>query len=296
MSKKLRTQEEIECVCKKALKDYLETPEFERSLTQLQKKYNIRRQTLSEKFKQWGYQVVNQQNRCRMNENAFDNIHTEEQFYWLGFMYADGNISSVGNRIEVRLSYKDLEHLEKFRKFLNLSTKIKTGVCNGNPFCHLSIRNKHMWNTLYSYGCIPRKSLILTYPNISTLTGENVYHFIRGYVDGDGCLCTYMRRNTMQTRLDLVGTEAFLEKIKEKLQEKGYIKNKTSKNWKNQAYSLTYSNVPSRRIARLLYVHATIYLERKYQKFLEFCRIEEESSKRKSSKIDRPCNGNIEVN
>jgi hypothetical protein len=42
-------------------------------------------------------------------------MDSEEQFYWLGFLYADGNISHTGNRLEVRLSIKDIEHLEKFK-------------------------------------------------------------------------------------------------------------------------------------------------------------------------------------
>ena len=54
-------------------------------------------------------------------------------------------------------------------------------------------------------------------------------------------------------------------------------------------------NVPSRKIAMYLYGNATIYLNRKYEKFLEFCRIEEESSKRQSSNIGEPCDGNTEI-
>ena len=38
-----------------------------------------------------------------------------------------------------------------------------------------------------------------------------------------------------------------------------------------------------------------IYLDRKYNKYLEFCRLEEESSKRLSSKIGEGCDANPEV-
>lgn len=67
------------------------------------------------------------------------------------------------------------------------------------------------------------------------------------------------------------------------------------KNWQNKAYSLSFSSVPSRKLARYLYENANIYLDRKYLKYLEFCRIEEESSKRKSSKIGKNCDVNSEV-
>ena len=116
----MRTSDEINEICKEALAEYLNTPEEQRSLTKLGRKYNIKRQTLSERFKKWGFEIVNQQNRCRLNENCFDSMNSEAQFYWLGFMYADGNISKEGNRIEMRLSIKDIDHLEKFRAFLHL--------------------------------------------------------------------------------------------------------------------------------------------------------------------------------
>ena len=294
----MRTSGEIDLICKQALEEYLNTPEEERSLTKLGSKYNVKRQTLSERFKKWGYEILNQQNRCRLNENAFDNMQSEEQFYWLGFMYADGNISKGGNRIEMRLSIKDKDHLEKFRKFLNLSTEIRTGICNGNGFCHLSVRNKHMWSTLNSLGCTPQKTLTLQFPNISFFKKkENVLHFIRGYVDGDGCLvtCPNTTKTSIRTELSLVGTESFLKAINQLFQNKGYIKNKSSENWDNKAFDLSFSDVPSRKIARYLYENATIYLNRKYEKFLEFCRIEEESSKRQSSKIGELCDENTEI-
>lgn len=150
-----------------AIEEYLNTPEELRSLTKLGDKYGIKRQTISKHLKNLGYEVINYQNRSRLNEFVFDSMDCEEKFYWLGFLYADGNVSRTGNRLEVRLSLKDLSHLEKFRKFLNLSTEIRTGICEGNSFCHLSVRNKHLWNTLVNLGCAPCKTLILTFPKLN---------------------------------------------------------------------------------------------------------------------------------
>lgn len=282
----MRTSGEIDEICKKALEEYLNTPEEVRSLTKLGSKYNIKRQTLSERFKKWGYEIINQQNKCRLNENCFDDMNTEEQFYWLGFMYADGNISKDGNRIEMRLSLKDKNHLEKFRKFLQLTTEIRTGETNGIKFCHLSVRNKHLWNTLNRLGCVPQKSLTLTFPNLKLFKNTaNILHFIRGYVDGDGCLTISKDGDKLRTRLVMVGTESFLNSINCLFSNKGYIRNKSTKNYTNQAFELKFSDTSSRKLARYLYENATIYLDRKYEKFLEFCRLEEESSRRLSSNI-----------
>ena len=282
-----------------ALEEYLNTPETERSLTKLGEKYGIKRQTLSKHLKDKGYEVINYQNRIRCDETVFDSINNEDSAYWLGFLYADGNISSTGNRLEVHLSIKDLNHLEKFRKFLKLQTEIRSGIdSKGYGFCHLSIRNKHLWETLNNLGCVPNKSLILKFPKLSIFKGniqELVLHFIRGYVDGDGCLCTYKIKNSVQTQLSLVGTKEFLFDINKIFKNKGYIRSKSCENWENKSYELKFSTVPSRKIARYLYQDANIYLERKYNKFLEFCSLEDENPLRKSSKIGGFCDENTEV-
>ena len=51
----------------------------------------------------------------------------------------------------------------------------------------------------------------------------------------------------------------------------------------------------ARKFARFLYEKATIYLQRKYDKYLYFCHLEEESSLRKSSKIGEGCDANPEL-
>ena len=277
-----------------AIQEYINTPENERSLTKLGEKYGIKRQTLSRYLKQQGYEVINYQNRSRLNEHCFDSMDTEEQFYWLGFLYADGNISSTGNRLEVRLSINDLSHLEKFRKFLGLTTEIRIGVSQGYRFCHLAVRNKHLWNTLNDLGCIPRKSLTLQFPKLTIFSDKNfILHFIRGYVDGDGCLSYYLNytKKYYRTKLNMLGTKSFLTTLNSLFGNKGYLISVS-----NNTYELSFSDVPSRKLARFLYENATVYLDRKYKKYLEFCRIEEESSKRKSSKIGESCNANTEVN
>lgn len=64
-----------------AIDEYLNTPEIERSLTKLGRKYGIKRQTLAKYLKARNVEIINQQNRCRINENIFDVIDTEEKAY-----------------------------------------------------------------------------------------------------------------------------------------------------------------------------------------------------------------------
>lgn len=282
------------------IEEYLNTPETQRSLTQLQRKYGIRRQTIAEQLHKRGYEVVNQQNRRRVDEHVFDTIDTEEKAYWLGFMFADGNISSERHRLEMNLGVRDIEHMEKFRKFLKLETEIKVDAqgTSGRFKCRLSVRNKRLWEMLNEKGCVPCKSLILKFPNENIFSNKClIYDFIRGYCDGDGSLGFYDYKNTKSSNVSIVGTPDFLESVRLFLGIDGYIRNKSCTNWKNKAYELRYSGVNARKVARLLYENSNVYLDRKYKIYENFCRFEEESSlrPRKSSKISRRWDANTEV-
>jgi len=64
--------------------------------------------------------------KANIKSDIFDNIDTEEKAYWLGFIYADGNISDMESylrksgkyvyRMEVSLKADDIDHLNKLNK------------------------------------------------------------------------------------------------------------------------------------------------------------------------------------
>ena len=60
------------------------------------------------------------------DENFFKNIDTEDKAYWLGFFYADGcvRVRKESSESKLKLSIKDIDHLEKFKKSLNGNNKI----------------------------------------------------------------------------------------------------------------------------------------------------------------------------
>lgn len=79
--------------------------------------------------------------------------------------------------------------------------------------CRWCIGNKHLWETLNSYGCTPKKSLTLKFPNVNIFSDVSlIRHFIRGYFDGDGSIST---KETSKTTLQstLTGTKDMLDKI-----------------------------------------------------------------------------------
>ena len=87
--------------------------------TSIAKHYKRDISTISDIAKNIGYKCKNNRNRkYNLNENYFEVIDTEHKAYWLGFIFADGYISSRDNGFELSLKGSDIEHLHKFNKFM----------------------------------------------------------------------------------------------------------------------------------------------------------------------------------
>ena len=104
-----------------AIEEYINTSIYERSISSLADKYGINRKTIIKYLKERNIEITNTHNKTPFNENFFDIIDTEEKAYWLGFLYADGFITSKDNKIGLSLSIKDIDHLAKYNKSLNYS-------------------------------------------------------------------------------------------------------------------------------------------------------------------------------
>lgn len=240
------------------------------SLTKLSKEYKIDRRTLSSHLKQMGITIVNRQNRCKFNETVFDNIDTEEKAYWLGFIFADGYISSLKakyrNVFELSLSIKDLEHIKKFNSFMEYDGE---NIYLDDHRCRWSVMNEHLWNTLNSYKCTPNKSLTLEFPNLNIFSNkELIKHFIRGYFDGDGCISFHKYIHCVSPVISVIGTKNFLENI--------LLFSNTTSNFRHdkrhseQTFSLEFNKNNGVSFINYLYSDSNIYLQRKYNKYLFF--------------------------
>ena len=285
----------------KIIKEYLNTPEEERSLTQLGHKYGIKRQTIAKYLRSYGHEVTNYRNKPRINEHIFDVIDTEEKAYWLGFLYADGNLSITGHRVNLSLAIKDLAHVEKFKRFLHCTNDItlNTKVIGDKTFqlCRIAFRNKNIWEQLCKKGCTPQKTSTLKFPDKNIFANKNlIRHFIRGYCDGDGTLGLYATKyNKHETSIRFAGTQQFLEGIRDYLGSYGTIRNESCPSKQSKIYTLNYGCLKARQVARVLYENSNIYLDRKFNIYKSFCRAEEGSSVLKSSKIGETWDGNPEV-
>jgi len=132
-----------------------------------------------------------------IKEESFDSIDTPEQAYWLGYLYADGNISpAIPHCYEVRLISTDLEHIQKFKDFLHFSGPIRNkGIppnINQRVVHVLPVNCKRIVEKLISYGIVPNKTYDLTVPIKVPSDTELKTHYIRGCMDGDGTLSKFL--------------------------------------------------------------------------------------------------------
>ena len=278
------------------------------SVTKIAKQFKTSRKKVCSILQENGIEVINYQNLTKFNENVFDSINTEEKAYWLGFIFADGYISSRDNSFELSLKGSDSEHLDKFNKFMqHAKNNIKFGEiqCNGKKFkrCRWGVVNKHLHSTLNNLGCTPRKSLTLKFPDKSIFKESNKYskeelirHFIRGYFDGDGCI-SYMYTNKMHTKVApiclFLGTDTFLQEIQTILNINSHI---YLNHQGDSVKQLKFSQENSRILLSYLYSNCNIYLTRKYKRALFFntknCRSAKELAELLASENGEDCDVN----
>lgn len=198
------------------------------------------------------------------DRNYFKEINTEEKAYWLGFIAADGCVSAKMNSIRVDLKSSDAEHLEKLRTSISGNQPI--AVAHRGASCYMDMNSKQMAEDLFQLGVTPNKSLTLDI-KFDLIPEELIHHFIRGYFDGDGSINYYTRPPYWydEWELSFISTEKVLLKIQEYLG----ISRKLFSCGKN--YRFCYkSKKDIEKVLKYMYDGATIYLERKYEKVLDF--------------------------
>lgn len=204
-----------------------------------------------------------------VNDCYFDEIDSEEKAYILGFLCADGYLMTNICQLGIDLHPQDEEILHRIKKCMSLESPVK----NGSTKCGYTMRrliwtSRPMHAKLISYGIKPRKSYNLS--NLSVKIPPKMYrHFFRGYFDGDGGWVwgltgnknekSYRRRLTFSIR----ATPDFCY----------YLQSLCIINL-NYTFSKTGVLKSSRELisyllGRWLYDKSTIYLTRKYNKFME---------------------------
>ena len=210
------------------------------------------------------------------NINFFKIIDSQEKAYFLGLLYADGNNYIRKNHsyeVSIKLQIQDKLILEKFRDYICPNLKLKEIIDKrtNNKHVLLKINNKELSNQLTNLGCIPNKSLSLTFPKIEE---KLINHFVRGYFDGDGSL--YNRKQTKTGYVNygwqITSTKMFCESLKIYLNKLDIHSSMKLACSKTNNITCTLSVGGNKQIIKLLnwiYKDSALHLDRKYEKYLK---------------------------
>lgn len=229
--------------------------------------------------------------KYHINENFFKIIDTEEKAYILGLFAADGNISKSTTNIKLELKYTDVDILEKIKEAMDYNFNLihcnyKSHFPNSdkiydNYLIRLNITNKTIHTDIQKYGLTPNKSETLDI-NLDLIPEEFIHHFLRGLWDGDGSISVSYNRASEYFTMDLTTSSIMYDKIYNILDNNvdnfkgyGYFRHKEKTYTKTLVVS---SKKVVYKLLKYLYKDATIYLDRKYNKYLEIINILETQS------------------
>ncbi len=205
------------------------------------------------------------------NNCYFDEIDTEDKAYFLGLLFSDGYVDAR-HRVGIALKDSDVEIIKKMLVYMESDYKISfysnkgyAGKYKPTRYCRVLIASEQMYNALVGHGVVPHKSLILKPP---VLRSDLVRHFIRGFMDGDGSIWDY---NTTPT-VGFTSTKEMLEFIGNFFLKNGIIKRFSvyPEHHSDVTFNLKIGGrIQCLNVLNLLYDEATVYLERKYKRYLQ---------------------------
>ena len=220
--------------------------------------------------------------QAKINHDYFENIDSEHKAYWLGFIYADGSITkkayekgSYTYRLRMELMFEDKYILEQMALDLESDLKPKEYYNDTSSFegynkpkhtAYIMISSKKMGEDLVKLGVVPNKTLILK--SLPSIPDNLMKHFIRGYFDGDGSV--YLTKdNTIKTAF--YGTHDFINSIQDFLiKELNLTKKKITDQKEANVSFVGMAKQESEKLYHYMYDEATIFLNRKYEKYNKY--------------------------
>ena len=235
------------------------------------KLYSVDRTTISRILRKNNVELRDPSHRKRiysLNENYFDEIDSPNKAYILGLLYADGCNYPPKNSVSLTLQEKDKTILDKIKEEIDSNIPLYYKNLNNKNQNHqnvysLTLTNKHMSEQLEKLGVVQHKSLILTFPE---WLDKLLYpHFIRGYFDGDGCLCGNM--------VTICSTSQFCKYLQniclDKLNITTYVKDVYGNEESETKIFYVFGKNKVKVFLDYFYDNADIYIQRKYDAYIE---------------------------
>ena len=230
-------------------------------LSEISKKYGYKEDTLREWCHKFGLDSSTRKRMYRVDEKYFETIDTEHKAYWIGFLMADGFVRKDCNTWGMILHTKDKQILEQLKIDIQYSGSILDSCYNNKPTSRILICSHKMTTNLICHGIIPRKTGKETLP--SSIPKEYIKDFIRGFLDGDGCI--YKRDKGIDFCSASLNILYSIKKyVENELNGKEYKIKTVRKESDIELFHYDVFGKTAIILANHIYKDATIYLQRKY--------------------------------
>lgn len=226
--------------------------------------------------------------KYRVNEDFFK-TWSDKMAYILGFIVADGSLEDASylRGKYLRVSSTDREILEKIRTVMSsehniVTIKPRKLLDKGKVYITkekylLRIGSHKIYNDLFNLGLYPNKSKSIAMPCVPL---DFRPHFIRGYLDGDGCIYHAQKRQRLEV-IFTSGSRLFLKELSALIGLMVDIKISRVL-FNSRAFQIRYSTGDAVPLLKYLYsgTENKLYLERKYRILLNFLKSGEEKNRR----------------
>lgn len=207
-------------------------------------------------------------------ENYFEDINSEFKAYYLGFIITDGNVFKDKSKSNRQASISITQNIQDeyiLQKFLD-EVKSKTSIGHDGRGCsRAAVRSNKMAEDLLKYGVCEQKTTSCYLP---ILDDKYMNHLIRGILDGDGNIKAHQTNvnNRFAHAISFCGTHKLMNDIGDYVSQRFHIikpkvydyddRRLSEIKWQRKEDMYT--------IGEWLYGDATVFLRRKYDKYLCF--------------------------
>lgn len=221
-----------------------------------------------------------------------DQRQWSERFaYAVGLIATDGNLSLRPGALCI--TSNDVDLLEKVRSRLELRARIRPHTGGYGHRCHRLVwHDRHFYDWLLAIGLTPAKSLTL---GPLAIPEEYFHDFLRGCIDGDGSIVTYVDRYNTSKSPAYVYTRLFVSIVTASRRFAEWLQTTTAyllgvsgsltvrrRAGKRDMFCLRYAKADSLSILRWIYHHPDVLcLERKRAIAIPFLVAREPARQRK---------------
>lgn len=222
------------------------------------------------------YQVI--------NGKIENNLTLEEKSYIYGLFLADGNLTLLNvekctGSIHLEINKKDEDIVNKLCNLIPYSTKTErvrnTNFMDNDHSVCFNISRKNFIKEIVDWGFpLQDKAETATVPN----TNYDRNAFWRGFIDGDGSIGLRKSGNYLTPFLSITTKSDYLfNAFNDYLYDAIGKRTNLVKNKRDNIYNIVCAGKDCCRILKIIYQDATIYLDRKYNKYLECLEWEKEN-------------------